>query len=225
MMRKRIVVLGGGFGGAFTAKYLRQRIGSEVIIELINDANYFVFQPLLPEVAAGIIGASDAVAPLRAMLPGVRCRMAHAFGVDFSARQVNVVQGKGRVPIQVSYDHLVIAVGQVTNLEMLPGFAEHSFTMRNLSDAYRLRNHIIQCLEHADVTENESLKQRLLTFVVAGGGFSGVEVVGELAEMVRRTLPYYPNIEPHEVRPILIQRDAQILFDGWGPGTTGVNGH
>jgi len=211
MTPKRIVILGGGFGGAFTAKYLRQRVASDVTIELINVANYFVFQPLLPEVAAGIISASDAVTPLRAMLPGVRCRMARAFDVDFSTQHVSVVQGRGRVPIQVSYDHLVIAVGQVTNLDMLPGFAEHSLTMRNVSDAYRFRNQVIQCLEQADVTEDAELKRQLLTFVVAGGGFSGVEAIGELTEMVRRTLSYYPNIEPHEVHPILIQRDSRIL--------------
>jgi len=192
---KRIVILGGGFGGAFTARYLRRRVAPDVAIELINDANYFVFQPLLPEVAAGIIGASDAVTPLRAMLPGVRFRMAHAYDVNFPKRIVHVVQGSKRVPIQVSYDHLVIAVGQVTNLDGLPGFAEHSLTMRNIADAYRLRNHIIQCLEHADVTDDDVIKRRLLTFVVAGGGFSGVEAIGELTEMVRRTLPYYPSGE------------------------------
>lgn len=211
MTAKRIVILGGGFGGAFTAKYLRRCVDSEVTIELINDANYFVFQPLLPEVVAGIITASDAVTPLRVMLPGVKFRMAHAYGVDFAKQQVHVVQGTRRVPIQVAYDQLVIAVGQITNLEMLPGFAEHSLTMRNLSDAYVLRNHVIQCLEHADVTEDEALKQRLLTFVVAGGGFSGIETIGELVEMIRRTLRYYPNIEPHEIRPILVQRYSRIL--------------
>lgn len=211
MTAKRIVILGGGFGGAFTAKYLRRELGSEVTIELINDANYFVFQPLLPEVASGIIAASDAVTPLRVMLPSVKFRMSHAYRIDFAEQQVYVVQGTKRIPIQVSYDHLVIAVGQKTNLEMLPGFAEHSLTMRNLSDAHVLRNHIIQCLEDADVTDNKTLKQRLLTFVVAGGGFSGVETIGELAEMIRRTLQYYPNIKPHEIRPILVQRDSRIL--------------
>lgn len=211
MPAKRIVVLGGGFGGAFTAKYLRQRVSSDVVIELINDTNYFVFQPLLPEVAAGIIGAADAVTPLRVLLPGVKVRMAHAFDVDFARQVVCILQGTKRTPIQVGYDHLVMAVGQKTNLEMLPGFAEHSLAMRNLSDAYLLRNHVIQCLEHADITIDKSTKQRLLTFVVAGGGFSGVETIGELVEMIRRTLTYYPNIEPTEIRPILVQRDPRIL--------------
>lgn len=211
MASKRIVVLGGGFGGAFTAKYLRQKVASNVTIELINDTNYFVFQPLLPEVAAGIISASDAVTPLRTMLKGVNFRMAHATGVDFAAQTIQVVQGSKRTPIKVDYDHLVIAAGQKSNLSMLPGFAEHGLALQNISDAYLLRNHVIECLEHADVTNDQSLKQRLLTFVVAGGGFSGVEAIGELVEMIRRTLPSYPNIEPHEIRSILVQRGSRIL--------------
>jgi len=211
MSTKHIVIIGGGFGGAFTAKYLRRLVDDDVVIELVNDTNYFVFQPLLPEVAAGIIGASDAVTPLRVMLRGIKFRMARSYGVDFEKQQVHVVQGTGRVPIKIAYDHLVIAIGQITNLDMLPGFSEHSRTMRNLSDAHALRNHVIQCLENADITENESLKQRLLTFVVAGGGFSGVETIGELTEMIRQMLSHYPNIAPSEIRPILVQRGPRIL--------------
>ncbi len=211
MNAKRILIIGAGFGGAFTAKYLRKHVDNDVCIELINDTNYFVFQPLLPEVAAGIISATDAVTPLRVMLRGVRVHMAHAYAVDFDTQQVHVAQGTGRVPIHIPYDHLVLAVGQKTNLGMLPGFAEHSLTMRNVWDAYRLRNHIIQCLEHADVTADAVLKQRLLTFVVAGGGFSGVEASGELTEMVRRMLPFYPNIDAQEIRSIIVQRGSRIL--------------
>ena len=211
MTSKRIVIIGGGFGGAFTAKYLRQKVDSSVVIELINDTNYFVFQPLLPEVAAGIISASDAVTPLRSMLHGVGFRMAQVMGVDFAAQQIEVLQGRKRIPITVNYDHLVIATGQKTNSSILPGFAEHSLALRNISDAYRLRNQVIECLEHADVTQDPVLKQRLLTFVVAGGGFSGVEAIGELAEMIRRTLAFYPNVDATEIRPVLIQRGERIL--------------
>ena len=207
----RVVIIGGGFAGAFTARYLRRLLGAAIEIELINDTNYFVFQPLLPEVAAGIIAAPDAVTPLRVMLPGVRVRMGRAYKVDFERRVVTLVQGTKRVPIELNYDHLVLATGQRSNLDLLPGFSEHSLSMKNLSDAHVLRNHVIQCLEHADVTEDAALKQRLLTFVVAGGGFSGVETMGEVAEMIRRTLPLYPNISKDELRPILIQRGERLL--------------
>ena len=210
---RRVVILGGGFAGAFTAKNLLSSLGSECEIELINPANYFVFQPLLPEVAAGIINSSDAVTPLRSMLPGVKFRMAEVVSVDFDAKELRVLQGSRRIPISLSYDHLVFAVGQRGNLDMLPGFADHSITMKNLSDAHRLRNHIIECLEHADITQDEALKRMLLTFVVAGGGFSGVETVGEMAEMIRRTVRHYPNIDHDEVRLLVVQRESRILME------------
>lgn len=192
---------------------MRKTVDPSVVIELINDTNYFVFQPLLPEVAAGIISASDAVTPLRVMIRGVNVRMAHAFDVNFDQQYVHVLQGSKRKPIQVHYDHLVIVVGQTVNLDMLPGFTDHSLTMRNLSDAYVLRNHVINCLKHADVTGDKVLKQRLLTFTVVGGGFSGVETAGELKEMIHQTLQYYPHIEAREIRLVLVQRDARILTE------------
>ena len=208
---QRVVVLGGGFAGAFTAKALSRFSSSPIEVELISDRNYFVFQPLLPEVAAGTINAADAVTPLRLMLKGVNVRMGEVRSVDFDNRVVEVVQGSKRVPINRSYDHLVLALGQRTSLERFPGFAEHSLCMRDLADAHRLRNHMIQCLEHADVTDNPELKRRLLTFVVVGGGFSGVEIIGELKEMLERTAHLYPNITPVEIRTLLVQRSARIL--------------
>lgn len=211
MKKQRIVVVGGGFGGAFTAKYLRKYAPGDSKIELINSTNYFVFQPLLPEVASGTISPPDAVTPLRYMLPGVRVRMAEVTEINLATGEVSFLQGTRRVPQLVAYDHLVIAVGQRTNLEMAPGLQEHSLCMRDLADAHGLRNHVIQCLEHADVTEDIDLKRRLLTFVVAGGGFSGVETMGELAEMIRRTLKFYPHIHPRDIRKVLVQRGSSIL--------------
>lgn len=211
MKQTRIVIIGGGFGGAFTAKYLRRHAPRDWDIELINSTNYFVFQPLLPEVASGTISAPDAVTPLRHMLPGVKVRMADVVGVSRKNREVCFLQGSKRVPLSIGYDHLVIAIGQQTNLARTPGFEEHSLRMRDLADAHTLRNHVIQCLEHADVTEDADLKRRLLTFVVAGGGFSGVETIGELLEMIHRTLKSYPNIRSEEIRALLVQRGQRIL--------------
>ena len=211
MKQTSIVVIGGGFGGAFTAKYLRRYAPRDWDIELINSTNYFVFQPLLPEVASGTISAPDAVTPLRHMLPGVKVRMADVVGVNRDSREVKFLQGSKRVPLRIKYDHLVIAIGQQTNLARTPGIAEHSLSMRDLADAHTLRNHVIQCLEHADVTEDAELKRRLLTFVVAGGGFSGVETTGELLEMIHRTLKSYPNVQPDDIRAVLVQRGQRIL--------------
>ena len=210
-MSQRIVIVGGGFGGAFAAKFLSRYSASGTQIELLNKDNYFVFQPLLPEVASGTINAPDAVTPLRYLLPNVRLRMAQVTGIDFERRCVTVLQGSKRLPQTVDYDHLVLAMGQRTLLDLFPGFREHSMCMRNLADAHELRNKVIRRLEHADITKHKELKRRLLTFVVAGGGFSGVETIGELIEMIRRTLKFYPNVAPEDIRAVLIQRDSRIL--------------
>ena len=211
MKKTRVVIIGGGFGGAFTAKYLRRLAPLDWEIELINSTNYFVFQPLLPEVASGTITAPDAVTPLRLMLPGVKIRMADVVRVNRTDQEVEFLQGSKRFQLTTRFDHLVIAVGQKTNLARTPGFREHSFCMRDLADAHELRNHVIQCLEHADVTEDRQLKNRLLTFVVAGGGFSGVETIGEMLEMIHRTLKFYPNVNACDIRAVLVQRGNRIL--------------
>ncbi len=213
--KTRILILGGGFAGVFAAKALlkqaRRNKDLNIEIELVSERNYFVFQPLLPEVAAGTINAQDAVTPLRLLLKGVKVRMGEVRHIDFAQRRVQLAQGSKRIPQHRAYDHLVLALGQRTILEKFPGFAEHSFCLRDLAHAHALRNHVLQCLEHADVTENPALKQSLLTFVVAGAGFSGVEIAGELHEMLERALPMYPSIQTHEIRTLLIQRGHQIL--------------
>ncbi|MEE2732519.1 MAG: FAD-dependent oxidoreductase [Pseudomonadota bacterium] len=209
--RHKVVIIGGGFSGVYTARALSELMDQTIDIELICDRNYFVYQPLLPEVAAGTINSQDAVSPLRLLLPRVKVRLAEVIGVDFEAKQVRILQGRRRIPQQVRYEHLVLASGQVTDLSRMPGFSDHSLTMKDLSDAYRLRNQIIRCLELADVTEFPELKRQALTFVVAGGGFSGVETMGELVEMVHRTRRLYPGIEAGEVRFVLVQRGERIL--------------
>lgn len=211
MPTQRIVIVGGGFGGAFTARYLKRYTPAGTEIELINSTNYFVFQPLLPEVASGNISAPDAVTPLRQLLPGVKVRMGTVTGIDRDASSVNLLQGSYRTPQKRHYDHLVIAAGQETNLDIAPGFREHALCIRNLADAHELRNKIIRRLEHADVTEDPVIKERLLTFVVGGGGFSGVETVGEISEMIRRTLRFYPNVGQSDIRTVIVQSGNRLL--------------
>jgi len=211
MIAQRIVIVGGGFGGAFTARYLKRFAPAATEIELIDSNNYFVFQPLLPEVVSGNISAPDAVTPLRQLLPGIKVRMGTVTGIDQSACTVRLLQGSYRIPQETRYDHLVIAGGQETNLDIAPGFRDHALCLRNLADAHELRNKIVRRLEHADVTSDVLIKQRLLTFVVGGGGFSGVETVGEISEMIRRTLHFYPNIDQSEVRTVIVQSGNRLL--------------
>ncbi|CAN0468370.1 unnamed protein product, partial [Scytosiphon promiscuus] len=112
MANKKIVIIGGGFSGVFAAKELRRKMGEGVDIELINKDNYFVFQPLLPEVAGGGINSSDAITSLRLLLKKVQVRLAEVINIDFDSKTITVLQGTRRLPVEVSYDHLVLAMGQ-----------------------------------------------------------------------------------------------------------------
>ncbi len=209
--KKKVLVLGGGFGGIFAAKALEKLGRGKVDVELVNANNYFVFQPLLPEVAASSIHSADAVVPLRQLLRRIQVRQADVVGIDFEKRKVIVVQGTRRIPVDLHYDELVISLGTGVDLNRFPGLPEHALTMKNLADAHRLRTHVIGCLETADVTEDPEIKRQLLSFVVVGAGFSGVETVAEMRELVRRALRYYPNIKPEEVRFYLIEYADRIL--------------
>jgi NADH:ubiquinone reductase (H+-translocating) len=121
------------------------------------------------------------------------------------------VQGTRRIPVDLFYDELVIALGTSVDLKRFPGLPEHALTMKDLADAHRLRTHVIGCLETADITDDPEVKQQLLSFVVVGAGFSGVETVAETRELVRRALKYYPNIKPDEIRFYLIEYANRIL--------------
>jgi NADH dehydrogenase len=209
----RIVILGGGFAGVYTAKYLTQLLGrrQDVEVELLSEQNYFVFQPLLPEVAAGGIAATHVVNPIRELVPKARFRCCSVASIDFEKKQVLVSQGAGLELVSVAYDQLVFCLGKVTHFANMPGVAEHALAMKELADAFRLRNHVLRCLELADIEPDPEAKRALLSFVVAGGGFSGVETIGELAELVARSLAYFPRIDPSEVQFSLVHAQQRIL--------------
>jgi NADH dehydrogenase len=211
--KHRIVVLGGGFGGVYTAKYLTDLLGgrTDVHVELISDENYFVFQPLLPEVAAGGVNPNHVVNPIRDIVPRAQFRWAKVQSVDVKAKVVLASQGEGKELVAVPYDHLVFALGKVSDFSSMPGVAEHGLAMKDLSDAYVLRNRVFRCLELADVEDDPAEKQALLTFVVAGGGFSGVETIGELSEMLHKCLKHFRNIERHEIKLMLVHSRDKLL--------------
>ncbi len=210
---KRVVILGGGFAGVATACALTRKLGRrrDVHVEVLSGENYFVFQPLLLEVAAGSINPNHVVNPIRELLPRAHFRWCRIEGVDEARKVVLVTQGEGRAMVEVPYDHLVFALGKVSDVSSMPGVAEHALAMKDLGDAFRLRNRVLRCLELADIAEDPDERQALLTFVVAGGGFSGVETIGELSEMVRRCLPRFPNLAMSEVRLCLIHSRDTVL--------------
>jgi NADH dehydrogenase len=151
------------------------------------------------------------VSPLRAFLPGVAVRVAEIRKVDFSAKTVHVTAGRGDEIKTVPYDQLVIALGQVVDLSRTPGLSDRALVMKDVADAFRIRNHVLQCLEDADAETDPARKSRLLTVVAIGGGFTGVEAIGEVQDLIRNSLKYYRNVRPDEIRIVLIQHGSRIL--------------
>ena len=197
--RKRIVILGGGFGGVYTARYLEKALGRRDDFELllVNKENYFVFQPMLPEVISGSIGLLDTVSPLRRMLPRTHLHVRDVESIDLANRTVTTSPGFRPHPHVIPYDYLVLALGNVTDFRGMRGLPEHAIPFKNLADAVHLRNHIIRALEEAAIEDHDpELRTQLLTFVVAGGGFSGVEVVAEINDFVREVSRNYQGIDP-----------------------------
>ncbi|HEX9187226.1 MAG TPA: FAD-dependent oxidoreductase, partial [Vicinamibacteria bacterium] len=212
--RPRVVVLGGGFGGIYTAMALERALGraEDFEIVLVNRENYFVFQPMLPEVISGTIGITDVVSPIRRLLPRTTLHLRDVEAVDFERRKVVLSPGFRPHAHALDYDHLVLALGNVTDFRGLPGLPEHAMPFKNLGDALALRNHVVRCLAEAAVEDDDAdLRRELLTFVVAGGGFSGVEVAAELNDFVRGVVPRYREIRPDEARVVLLHSQERIL--------------
>ena len=211
---KRIVILGGGFGAVYAAQQLQRELagrGDYQVVVVAKD-NYFVFQPMLPEVISGTIGLTDLVSPLRRLLPGTEVHVREIESIDLKNRTVTTVPGFLPHPHVLEYDHLVLALGTVTDFRGLRGLPEHALPFKNLNDALHLRNHVIRALEEAAIERHhERLRRQLLTFVVAGGGFSGVEVVAELNDFVRGVAGSYPQIDPREIRVVLVHSQDRIL--------------
>ena len=179
-------------------------------VELISNNNYFIFQPLLPEVASGAISESDAVTPIRQILKNVNFRHADIKQINFEQKYVVVVQGFRRREHKINFDHLVIALGQESNKQIIKGLAHHSFTMRNLKDAYNLRNHMLRCLELADVTQDLNLKKRLLNIVVVGGGFL-LKLLGSSRKCVKDYYLTIKNIKKKELKFHIVEFSDRLL--------------
>ncbi|HEU4388768.1 MAG TPA: FAD-dependent oxidoreductase [Blastocatellia bacterium] len=212
--KKRIVILGGGFGGVYTAMHLERALGrrDDFEIVLVNKENYFVFQPMLAEVVSGSIGLLDTVSPIRRMLPRTDLHVREIESIDIEKRTVSTTPGFNPHPSVIEYDHLVLALGNVTDFRGLRGLPEHAIPFKNLSDALYIRNHVIHVLEEAAIEHRcIELRRQLLTFVVAGGGFSGVEVVAELNDFIREVIKNYPQLDPKEVRVVLLHALDRIL--------------
>lgn len=183
----------------------------EASISLVNRENYWVYQPLLPEVISGSIGLTDTVSSIRRLCPRTRLIMREVEQIDLKNKTVTLSPGFRPRITQLTYDYLVIALGNVTNFYGMPGMLEHAMPFKSLADALRLRNHVIHALEEADFERDPEFRKKLLTFVVAGGGFSGVEVVAEMNDFVRRVARDYRRLPKEEIRCVLVHSGDRIL--------------
>jgi NADH dehydrogenase len=210
--QKRVIVLGGGFAGAYCAQALEKRrnaVQDETV--LINRHDYLLFYPLLIEAGIGNVESRDAVVALRSFLKKTAFRMGDIVDVDISRREVTFRVGEEGELEKLTADHLVFALGSVTHLPDLPGLATYGFSMKSLTDAMILRDRAIELLETADGISDDQKRRALLHFVVVGGNFSGVEVAGEFNSYLRRALVRYRNIHPADIRVTLINQADGIL--------------
>ena len=204
----RVVIVGGGFGGVGAARRFERlnMRGHRIDVTLISDSNYLLFTPMLAEVASGGLEAQHISSPVRAAASHTRFRHGRVAGIDVARRRVVLEGGES-----IGYEHLVLAVGSVPYFPDLPGVAEHALTLKSLRDAVRLRERVLALLERADQEADPAERRRLLTFVVAGGGFAGTEAVAELYDLTHDVLHFYPGIDPDEPRFVLVHSDQRIL--------------
>ena len=209
----RILILGGGFGGVYTALTLEKLLGdtTDVEIALVSRENYIVFQPMLPEVISGSIGLVDTITPIRRLCPRTNLYTRAVETIDLENRRITTAAGFGSRTYSLTFDHLVIALGNVTSFAGQPGLTEHALPFKYLGDALAVRNRIIHVLEEADIEPDPDVRRALLTFVVAGGGFSGVEAVAEMNDFVRAAAKSFRNLDPREIRVVLLHSSPLIL--------------
>ena len=209
----RVLILGGGFGGVNTAMALQKALGnrSDIEVAMVNEENYTVFQPMLAEVISGSLGMFDTVVPIRDLCPHVQLYVRQVESIDLDKKVVVTSHAFRPQTEEIPYDHLVLALGTLENFSIIRGLPEHGLHFKNLADALVLRNRLIQLLEQADVEQDAEMRCKMLTFVVAGGGFSGVEALAEMNDYVRDVAERYPNLDPEEVQMILLQGGERIL--------------
>ncbi|MDL2082000.1 NAD(P)/FAD-dependent oxidoreductase [Streptomyces sp. GXMU-J15] len=218
--RARILVVGGGYVGMYTALRLQKKLKPEikqgkVEVTVVTPDSYMTYQPFLPEAAAGSISPRHVVVPLRRVLDGCRVVVGEVRSIDHAKRTATFTtlatedEGAGRQ--QLAYDELVLAPGSVSRTLPIPGLAEHAIGFKTVEEAIGLRNHVIEQMDIASSTRDPAVRDAALTFVFVGGGYAGVEALAELEDMARYASRYYHNVRPEDMKWILVEASDRIL--------------
>jgi len=207
----RVVILGGGTVGLYTARRLRKRLGRrEAAIVVVDPRPYMTYAPFLPEMAAGSIDPRNVVAPHRRALKGIDVLQGKVSEIRHADRTVQITPEEGD-PYWITYDHLVVGLGSVARTLPIPGLAEQGIGFKNVEEANALRNQVLNRIDVASSTWDADLRRKMLTFVFVGGGFAGIEALAEIEDMARTVVRYYNQIEQHELRFVLVEGSRRIL--------------
>jgi NADH dehydrogenase len=208
--KHHIVIVGGGFAAVGAAKYLQRHVPPDWEVLLYSKENHFVMTPLLPELMGGAVHPRNVVRPIRQMTKGVSVRTAPVVGVDQEAREVVYQGARGELERQ-PYDHLVLAVGLKVDMSKIPGLEACGWPLKTLGDALVLGNQVVRQLELAQLESDVDTRTRLLSFVVIGGGFTGIEVAGAMNDFLRHSVRYYDRIDPQDIRVTVVEHGPRIL--------------
>jgi NADH dehydrogenase len=210
-MAWNVVIAGGGFGGAMAARELERIMPRQSTrLVLVNDANFMLYTPFLPEAAAGTLEPRHVVTPLREILERTYLRLGSVVGHDPVAKTVELRTREGDVE-RLPYDQLLVALGSVSRVLPVPGLSEHAIGFKSLADAIWLRNHVIETLEAANATEDAGRRDELLTYVFVGGGYAGLEALAELQDFAADAIESYPRARLHGMRWVLVEAGDRVL--------------
>ncbi|HEU0086786.1 MAG TPA: NAD(P)/FAD-dependent oxidoreductase [Pseudonocardiaceae bacterium] len=208
---KRILIVGGGYVGMYTALGLQKKLRKgEASVTVVDPHPNMTYQPFLPEAAAGSVEPRHVVVPLRRVLRRCHILAGRVTAVDHAHRVAVIENAAGHVE-QLGYDVLVLAPGSIARTLPIPGLAEQGIAFKTIGEAIYLRNHVLSRLEAADATLDRDLRRKLLTFVVIGGGYAGIEALAELEDMARYATRYYQGIEPPDLRWVLVEATSRIM--------------
>src|SRR3954464_6087813 len=212
-MAWNVVIAGGGFGGAAAAHELERVMPKQAArLALVNETNFALYTPFLPEAAAGMLEPRHGVTPLREMLKRTYLRIGAVVGHDPAAKTVTVRAKYGETET-MPYDQLLLALGSTSRVLPVPGLAQHAVGFKSLADAIYLRNHVVETLEEANATEDPRRREELLTFVFVGGGYAGLEALAELQDFAAEALRFYPRAKLHGMRWILVEAADRVLLE------------